>query len=149
MPDQLGLLNGRNRLLDIFPDTPGLQAPGSTASRVSAVFGKVTRKDLQADPVTGRPFLYALDPLNVTAGIQPMPPGTIISQIDKRLDVFGQLEDGTYVPLKRRRGRRMNPANHRATSRAIRRVDRAVDHAKKLFRSETKIRKSVKRKRKH
>lgn len=135
-------------LLDIFPETPGLQAPGTTASRVRARFGKITRKDLQTDPVTGRPFLYAVDPLNVTVGLQSFPPGTIASQIDKRLDLYGQLKDGTFVPIKRRRGRRLNPANHRATSRAIRRVDRAIDHAKKLFKVGKRVEKDVKKKKK-
>jgi len=146
MPDQLGMLNGTNRLADIFPETPGLQAPGSTRSRSEAVFGKITKKDLQVDPVTGRIFLFAVDPLNVTVGLQAMPPGVIMSQLDKRLDLFGQLQDGRFVPLKRRKSRRMNPANHRATSRAIRRVDRAITHAEKLFRVKKRIVAKVKTK---
>lgn len=145
MPDMLPAVTTRGPL-DIFPFTEGLQAPGSTASRSLAVFGKITKKDLQTDPVTGRVFLYAVDPLNVTAGLQAMPPGVIMSQIDKRLNLFGQLQDGTFVPLKRRKGRRMNPANHRATSRAIRRVDRAITHAEKLFRVKKRIVAKVKSK---
>jgi len=145
MPDQLPAVRGRG-VPDMWRETPGLQLVGGTGRRVRALSGSFSRDDFEqfAD---GSLTLWAIDPLRVNLGLQMLPQGTRAGDVHRSVQLYGQLLDGNVVPIARRKRRTMNPANHRATKRAIRRVHGAIKHAKKLFRVEKSMEKSVKKKR--
>lgn len=130
---------------DIFTETPGLQFIGSTPGRVRREFGGFSREDFRRYD-NGALVLFAIDPLRANLGLQDLPAGSRPGEYPRSLQLYAQLLDGNVVPIARRKRRTMNPANHRATSRAIRRVSGAIKHAKKLFRVEKQIDKTVKRK---
>lgn len=128
-----GSANGAAGVVDVFPVTPGIQAALGTPTQ-----------EIFRYP-SGRPMFWVTDPFTPEAGLQLLPEGISPRTLSRRLglivpayvqvleDVVGGL-GGQFIPVDSRpRRRRMNPANHRATRRAIRRFGLAHDHFKKLF----------------
>jgi len=136
-------LPGIQRGEDIFPATPGFQSVRGRQA-VARAAGKAARGRLRKDQY-GKTQLFAVDPRDPGRGLQSLPAGSIPSDYPKDWQLFGITEDtGDLVPIIKRR-RRMNPSNHRAVRRSIRRVLGAERHAQKLFRVAKKIKKTVKK----
>lgn len=127
---------------DVYPGTPGIQTVRSSGRKRR---GPPKEDLLRHD--SGRVALFAINPHDPNQGLQSLPEGM----------TPGQLEAGTpayvydrirklWFPVKTGpRRRTMNPANHKATKRSIRRLDGAIRHAKELFRVDKAVKKVVKK----
>ncbi len=142
-----GSFNGTNGGFggDIFTLSPGIQAGRATRRRRRGP----PKEDLQKH-ASGRIQLFAVDPHQPAMGLQSMPEGVTPGQLDPGTPAYVYDEvRKIWFPVKTGpRRRTMNPANHKATKRSIRRLDGAIRHAKELFRVEKAVKKIVKKPRK-
>jgi len=127
---------------DVFTRSPGVQTVRSGARRRRGP----RKEDLQRH-ASGRTVLYAVDPHLPNAGIQQMPEGVTPGSLEAGTPawVFDDQRNIWYPVKTGPRRRTMNPANHKATRRSIRRLDGAIRHAKELFRVDKAVKKTVKK----